>query len=880
MTILLKNASGIKIFILFMCLSCFAYEASAQGKSLLQQTVQLSRSSGTIAEFLNDLSKNQNIRFFYDAGILPDKKLKLSIRTWKLKSFLRALLKGTNVGFDEINGQVVFKKQRYSKVTISGTIKGKADGEHLIGATVYIKELGTGTTSNLYGFYSLTVPPGEYTFVYAYMGYKSIRLKLNLSQNLVQNVALKSQIAQLGEVVVKATREQEIEGIESSRMSAHSMKVEKIKATPMVGGEADILKTIQYLPGIQSASTGTSSFSVRGGAYDQNLILLDDAPVYNVSHVMGLFSVFNVDAIKDVKVYKGAMPARYGGRLSSVVDVRMKEGNDKKFSLSGGVGLVSSRLTVEGPIGHKVSFLVSGRYGYVGQTANQLAQLSENFFPDVRSFGKDNEISFYDLNAKFNVKLNDNNKIYLSAFAGNDHFFNNVVFQNNTLNWGNQTASFRWNHIFNSKLFGNLTLTHGNFDYAYQVNGDARNFKWEANMQQRGAKLDFDYFASPASTFRFGASLTHHKFLPGKITPVNDSSIVVPFSLDTRQAIETGLYLNHELSLGKRLLIDYGLRFSSFHNLGNGVQYIYNDKGAFEREQQFAANEIMNSEYGIEPRLSIRYLLGKASSMKASYSRTYQYLHLVSTSTVGLPTDVWLPVDNNIKPRMADQIALGYFRNFKEGMYSLSAETYYKKIYQVIDYKDNASIFLNKNIETQIKTGEGKAYGIEFLLEKKKGKFTGMVSYTLAKVERQIDGINNNKTYAPSYDRRHNLTATLAHTLGKRWQVSASYSYISGVGVTVPQGVYVANNRPFNYYSGRNNYKLRDFHQLDLNVTLKSKNKRRWRGEWVFGVTNAYNQKNPFSVYMDHTANVQREPKTLQLFLFGLMPSVNYNFKF
>ncbi|OJJ21850.1 hypothetical protein BKI52_11090 [marine bacterium AO1-C] len=787
-------------------------------------------------------------------------------------------MQSTGLKFKEVNGQVIIKKYKQSKVTINGTVTGKTDGEQLIGVTVYVQELGIGTASNAYGFYSITIPPGTYTFLFSYIGYQRFVKKLIIEENQVFNVALHSMINNLEEVVVKATQAKEIESIEAVQMSAHSLEINQISAAPMLAGEADVLKTIQFLPGVQNGSEGTANFSVRGGGYDQNLVLLDGAPVYNLSHSLGFFSVFNIDAIKDVQIYKGGIPAKYGGRLSSVVDIRMKEGNNQRLTLNGGVGLAGSRLTVEGPLGKHVSYLISGRYGYLGHTGNFFAKNLNGIVPGVDKFGENNEITFYDLNAKINVRLNKNNKIYFSAFAGNDHFYNEAAFENNTLDWSNQTGTFRWNHIYNSQLFSNLTLIYSNFDYGYTIQNELQNFKWLANQQQQAIKLDFDYFASPQHTFNFGLALTHHQFAPGSIQALSNSSTVRPFALDTQRALETGVYLSHEYKLSNKFTINYGVRFSTFHSLGAGTQYTYAIDGQPQQEKTFGNNEIMNSYVGLAPRASARLLLNSSSAIKASYNRTYQYLHLVNNANIGLPTDVWLPVDNNIKPRFADQVALGYFKELRKGMYGLSLEVYHKWISNVIDYKDNANIFLNEHIATQIRTGQGRAYGLELLFEKKKGKFRGWLSYTLSKVERTIRGVNNHQTYSPRYDRRHNLSVVLSHDLGKRWQISANYSYITGAGITIPQGLYDGGYGVLlQYFSPRNGFKLPDFHQLDFGVKLKSKEQKRWQGVWYFGVTNAYNRKNPITYYL---TGIVPDEQVSQLFLFGLMPSINYNFKF
>lgn len=873
---------------LLLCLFMNIGLGKAQDNKLLNKTIELEKTSGTIPDFLEELGRKYKLRFSYDESIIPKERYKVYKKTWQVKDLLQKLLQKAQIRFRVINGQIILTRYKMGKVTLSGTVTVANNGEQLPGAVVYLKELGVGAVSNSFGFYSVTVPVGKYTILCSFVGYKNTVKEQLLEQNLHLDLELQPKIDQLLEVVVTASDDkskEQIESIKNTQMSTHAVEIERIQRTPMLAGEADVLKSIQFLPGVQSAQAGTAGFSVRGGAYDQNLILLDDAPVYNIAHSMGLFSVFNADAVKDVRIYKGAIPAKYGGRLSSVVDIRMKEGNDQKLSFNGGVGIAGSRLTVEAPIGSKASFLVSGRYGYLGHVANKLHALFAKTIPAVEQYGGNSEIDFYDLNAKFNVELNQKNKIYFSAFGSKDHFFNDALFENNTLDWGNQTASFRWNHIFNNRLFSNLTLVYGNFDYAYVRNDDHRNFKWSANMQQQGLKLDFDYFASPQSTINFGASVDRHLFAPGKITGLSDSSVVQSFALDNKQAIETAFYVNHQWGIGKRFLINYGVRVSSFHNIGSGTQYIYNDDQTLNREEQFGKGEVMQTYYGFAPRLSLRYLLNETSSLKASYSRTYQYLHLVSTSNAGLPTDVWLPVDNNIRPRVADQVALGYFKDFSGATYRFSAEAYYKKLYNVLDYIDNADIFLNKNIETQINSGDGQAYGVEVSIEKKKGKLTGWLNYTWSKATQQVAGISQGQVYAPVYDRRHNLSLVASYQLSKRWSLSANYAYMTGTRVTVPEGTYASNYGIVTYYSGRNNFKLPAFHQLDLNATLKSKarkkqDQRRWQSEWVFGVTNAYNQKNSFALFYNRAKNDGTDDGMYHMYLFGLMPSVTYNFKF
>ena len=881
---------------LILTFSMIIWAFSSQAQQILQQNIKLNKVQGNVLQILQDLQQNPNLLFSYDERALPGTTIHLKKKDWVLKNLLKQLGELSNLAFKLTNGLIIVKKRKKGKYTLSGIIKGQNDGEYLPGATIYVKELHKGTVSNAYGFYSFTIPPGEYTLVFSFIGFQTKQHKIKLIKDQALSIDLLPEISELSEITIKVKQEEDLESIESVQMSAHTMKVARIKSTPTLAGEADVLKSIQYLPGIQSPAQGTAGFSVRGGSFDQNLILLDEAPIYNLSHSMGLFSVFNVDAIKNVQVYKGAIPAKYGGRLASVVDIQMKDGNNQRFSANGGLGFIGSRLTLEGPIGKQTSFLVAGRYGYPSFTINKFVEIISRIEPQIpnqiKQLGTNNQISFYDLNAKINTRINDKNKVYLSAFVSNDHFFSNLILEKNTLDWSNQTITFRWNHIFNQKLFSNVSLIYSNFDYAYQINNDTRDFGWQANLQQAGAKVDFDYFAHTNHTLRFGFAFHKHRFSPGKITPLSDSSSIRPLSLEVKPAFESGFYISHEWQPDKKVLINYGLRVSSFHNVGPGIQYTHTDRGQI-KEESFGNGEIMHSYYNFAPRVSARWLLSSQASIKAFYNRTFQYLHLVSNSTVGLPTDVWLPVDNNIQPRRSDQVGLGYFLEFRQSNYLFSAEVYHKWLSQVIDYKDNADLFLNKNIETQIRAGSGKAYGVELMIEKRKGKLTGLVSYTLSKVEQTIEGVNRGRTYAPRQDRRHNLSLLATYKLGKRWEVSANYTYITGIGITVPQGVFPARGSLFLYYTERNAFRLPDFHQLDLSIKLKSKpvkatSRRKWRGEWVLGITNVYNQKNPLTYYMNFykvpsnhiNPGLAGNGEVYQLYLFGFMPSLTYNFRF
>lgn len=692
------------------------------------------------------------------------------------------------------------------KHTIFGIIKDKTTGENLIGATISVENQNIGTTSNNFGFYSITIPDGKQRIRCSFIGYQVFNREIELRNEASLNIELETQDANLEEVVVTDTKNNKIV---NNEVGSQSLSVLAIKQMPAVMGEPDLVKSLQLLPGIQTSNEGTTNLSVRGGSFDQNLFLLDDAPVYNPSHALGFFSVFNQDAIKSVKIYKAACPAQYGGRLSSIVDIHMKEGNSKKLSYSGGVGLIASRLTIEGPIVEdKASFIISGRYSYIGTTANLLGELAAQSLriDALKDFNNKNEINFYDFNAKVNYKINEKNHLYLSAYTGADHFSYYAINDNNSMDWGNITGTTRWNHVFNPRLFSNTMLIYSKYDYSYILKDDARHFKWSSNLQEVDLKTDFDFFPNPNNHIKFGFSAENHNYFPGKVEPRDDTSITKPFTLDKQRAVIGTFYANNEQKISAKIGIDYGLRCSAFFLLGESKVYSYNSDLSVKDSVQYDNGELVQFYHGLEPRLSIRYLLNNTSSIKLSYTKTVQFQHLIGNSTVGLPSDVWIPANKYIKPQSANQYAVGYYRSFSDDKYEFFTEAYYREMDDVIDYKDNADLFLNPHVETQVLAGKGQSYGIEFYLEKKTGRLNGWLSYTLSKTTKQIDGINNNKPYPANYDRRHNFSAVLNYQLSPRWSASSIFKFTSGGYVTIPEGTFNYYGAAFNYYSDRNGY--------------------------------------------------------------------------
>ncbi|HPE57994.1 MAG TPA: TonB-dependent receptor [Bacteroidales bacterium] len=760
-----------------------------------------------------------------------------------------------------------------TRFTISGHIRDAETGEDLIGATIYVHELKSGASSNVYGFYSLSLIPGTYMVTFSYIGFESQDFKIELTEDITKNIELNIANQQLDEVVVTSTAINE--NVTSTEMSAINIDAKTIKKIPAFMGEVDVIKTIQLLPGVQTISEGSSGFSVRGGSMDQNLIQLDEATVYNASHLMGFFSVFNNDAIKDVKLYKGDIPASSGGRLSSLLDVRMKDGNSKGFHATGGIGTISSRLTLEGPIKNdKISYIVSGRRTY----ADLFLRLSAN--PDVR----DNILYFYDLNGKLNWEINENNRIYFSTYYGND-VFKNGDFE---MGWGNYTFTMRWNHLFSKKLFSNITAIHSEFKYHLGVpEGSVNSFKWTSRMLDYGVKADLNYYLNPNNTLRFGVSMIYHRFNPGKATGLGEDAFFTEYEVEHSNALESGIYVSNEQKIGSRLTMKYGLRFSHFQNVGSATVYHYDDYYNVVDSSTYASREFYSPYFGLEPRIGAVYLLNEVSSLKASYSRTRQYIHLAQNSTAGTPLDVWFPSSPNVEPQIADQVAVGYFRNFKDNMIEASVEAYYKYTQNAIDFKDHADLLLNKEYEGELRFGEAQAYGLEFLVRYNFDKFSGWVGYTLSHTERTIVGIHEGKPFESdrfpaSYDRPHDISVVLNYDASERVSIGANWVYSTGQAVTFPTGKFEYGNVYTPIFSDRNGYRMPDYHRLDVSATLRSKDKpgRKFYHEWNLSVYNAYARKNPWVINFVQDEDNPSKTHAEMTYLFSIIPAITFNFHF
>ena len=766
------------------------------------------------------------------------------------------------------------------KYTLSGTLKDGSTGEDIIGARVTVKELpGTGAITNAYGFYSLTLPKGTYTIMYKSLGFQSGEFEVELNQDVRKDLELAPEGKVLGTVDV--TAEKNNSNVTSAEMGVDKLNMKDIENIPVLFGERDPLKTIQLLPGVKSAGEGNAGFYVRGGGSDQNLILLDEAPVYNASHLLGFFSVFNSDAIKDIKLYKGGAPAEFGGRLSSVLDIKMKEGNMKRFSASGGIGLISSKLTLEGPIvKDKGSFILSGRRTY----ADLFLGLSDN------PAAENSILYFYDLNAKANYRLGDKDRVFLSGYFGRDKFGFSDQFG---FDWGNTTGTARWNHIYNDKLFGNMSFIFSNYNYKIKFGADDQTFEIGSQIQDFNLMKDFDWYINENHTLSFGANVIHHTFKPGEIETGSGIDFVLN-DVEERYSIESAVYVSNEHKIGKRLTLVYGVRGSNFTQIGPGEVYTFNIDGDIIDTNQYDRLEPVQTYWGLSPRFSSSFMLDENSSIKAGYARTFQYLHLISNSTASNPTDVWLPSSVNIKPQIADQYSLGYFRNFLDDQLEFSTEVYYKSMQNVIDYRDGAEITLNPIVEGELLFGVGRAYGLEVLFKKRRGNFTGWVSYNLSKTERKFEQINENTWFPARQDRTHDISIVLMYKVHPQVTVSGTWVYYTGNAVTFPSGKYIIDGQVVNYYTERNGYRMPDYHRADIGCTFDHKRfkeitdpetgetkqvEKKWHSSWNFSIYNLYARENAYSITFEENEETG-ETEAVQLALFKIVPSISYNFKF
>ncbi len=758
-----------------------------------------------------------------------------------------------------------FSVNAQDNYTINGVVKDSLSGETLIGVTLkFTAASQSGTSTNAYGFYSYKLSPGEYTLSVSYIGYRSINKKVSINSDLRLDLNMVPENV-LEEIVISS--EKRNDNIVNAQMGVAKINLNEIRNVPVLFGERDVLKTLQLLPGIKSAGEGNSGFYVRGGSTDQNLILLDEAPVYNASHLLGFFSTFNSDAIKDVSVFKGGMPAQYGGRLSSVLDIRMNDGNKKEFTAEGGIGLISSRLKVEGPlIKDKSSFMISGRRTY----ADAFLALSKD-----SSINK-NTLYFYDLNAKVNYQIDDKNTLYLSGYFGRDELGLSETFG---FDWGNATSTLRWNHLFSNRLFSNTSLIYSNYNYVIENFLEENNFKVNSSIRDMNLKQDFQLALNNSHNIRFGLDLIHHTIAPGNITASATSS-VNEVTIEKRKGNEIAAYISDEWEVNDKFNLVYGLRASSFYLFGPGVFSNYDKDGITTSSKTYTSGQLVKSYFNLEPRISASYQLNEFSSIKSSYTRNTQNLHLMSNSTASSPTDLYIMSSNNVKPEIADQIALGYFRNFNDDNYEFSTELYFKEMQNQIDYRSGTDLRGNRSVESDLLFGDGRAFGIELFLKKRFGKLNGWVGYTLSKTERKFNDIDQGKWFNAKQDRTHDLSLVGIYKASERWTFSSTFVFNTGNAVTFPAGKYQLNNKTVYYYPERNADRMPNYHRLDLSATLEGKPAKKLQSSWSFGIYNLYNRKNAYSIdFRDDPDNANRT-QAVRTALFGIIPSVTWNFKF
>ena len=770
--------------------------------------------------------------------------------------------------------------------TISGYIRDKTSGEVLIGSTVYVTNLNTGAQANVYGFYSLTLPAGKYTLEYRYLGFVTHKMEIDLSSNEQINIELTPDDLQLEEIVIRSTALDK--NVTSTEMSTVELDIKTIRKVPAFLGEVDVINSIQLLPGVSTVGEGASGFNVRGGSVGQNLVLLDEAPVYNSSHLLGFFSVFNPDAVKDVKLYKGGVPARYGGRIASILDIRMKDGNSKKFGVQGGIGTIFSRLAVEGPtFKDKGSFILAGRRSYIDVLARP--------FTDVLSDGA--QLNFYDLTFKTNYKFNQRNTVFLSGYLGRDKFLFDA---NQGFSWGNKTATLRWNHLFTDRLFSNFTAFFSDYDYSLAFGeNELDGFEWKSRIRTNNFKPEFTYYINASNELTFGGEIIYYKFNPANAFGISAGE-KVDISLEKRYGLESAVFIGNDTRFSDMFSLQYGLRLSNFQYMGPGNVYEWTETEPGKRKQLASVTtaekyESIADYTRLEPRAALKIQTGPKTSIKASYNRMSQYIHLISNTTASNPLDVWKPSTNNVEPQIGDQYALGIFKNIgANNDYELSVEGYYRDTKNQIEYIDGSEILINEFLEADLLSGIGKAMGLEFYLKKNVGKLNGWVSYTLGTSELKVDGINNGEWYPTRFDQRHNFKIVGYYELGERWILSANFTYLSGTPTTFPTDRYTQQEYliPYNAYESRNNLRIPDFHRLDISATLNGK-KYKKNGELrknqdylTFGFYNVYARRNPFSIYFSQGTErpVMGEPidtfATRVSIVGTIIPAISYNFNF
>jgi hypothetical protein len=868
------------ILILYF-LASFLTPLSASAQDMAKTKITLHLKDASLKEVIQVIERQTSFKFLARAEDL-EKELHIHIEATDqpLTAVLEKVLSGRGLTYKQMEGNILIQGiAQESNATnpqnigqspdrpyaVHGTVKSGKTGEVIIGATLSVLERSIHTVSNEYGFYSLKLPHGAHTLEVSAVGMKTERISLSVSKDSRMNIALEEEATQLQEVRVTASSTGR--SLKNPQMSVERINVQETKNIPVLFGERDVLKTMQLLPGVKAAGEGNSGFYVRGGAADQNLILLDEAPVYNASHLLGFFSTFNSDAIKNVTLYKGAMPAQYGGRLSSVVDIKMNEGNNQDFGVSGGIGLIASRLNIEGPIQKgKSSFLLSGRRTYADVFLKLLGD----------SAIRDAKLYFYDLNAKMNFILGEKDRLFLSGYFGRD-----VLSQKDLagIDWGNGTGTLRWNHIFSNSLFSNTSLTFSNYDYRIGVNAELTDYRILSRIRDWNIKEEMQWYPDTRNTLTMGFNAIYHTLKPGEISVTGNTGVVAQ-GLPDRYSLENALYANNAWKINDKWSFTYGVRLSAFIILGEGDYYTLDQEGRVTDTTHYQSGEIVKTYLSPEPRLSAGYQINSNSALKLSYTRNVQNLHLISNSISSSPTDKWVASTNIIKPEIADQVAIGYYKNLSGSRYEFTVEAYYKYMQNQIDYRNGAEVFTNEPIETQLLFGRGRAYGVEWMFKKKVGRLSGWLSYTLSKTERQIDGINDDQWYNARQDRTHDIAIVGTYQLNPRWVLSANWVFNTGEAVTYPSGKYMVDNEVYFYYSERNGYRMPNYHRLDIGATRQLKKGKRFSSELNFSIFNAYGRANPYQIDFQVNEADPNKTEAVQTSLFTFVPSITYNFKF
>jgi TonB dependent receptor/CarboxypepD_reg-like domain/TonB-dependent Receptor Plug Domain len=869
---------------LFLLLSVVGTNAVLAQESLLDKEITLDR-SGTVEEILSEISKKGGFTFSYGNLVALTKQVEIQHKQQSIRLYLNELFSGEEVEYIVGKGKVIIsfkghKEKDVKDFTISGYIKAAATGEMLIGASISIKDTSIGktygNTSNQYGYYSLSVPAGNYVQTYSYMGYRSDLKEVSLFENLKLNVELSEDVQELQEVVV--SDEETLREVSEIKMGVTALSIKTVKSMPAFLGEADVIKSITLLPGVATVGEGTTGFNVRGGAIDQNLVILDEAPVYNTSHLFGFFSVFNPDVVKDVEFYKSGIPARYGGRLSSVLDVTQKEGNARKLTTTGGLGLLGGRLAIEGPlIKDRSSFIIAGRRSYIGELLRGI----DDF--------KNNHVGFYDLNAKVNFKINDRDRIYWSGYSGRDYF--TLADENIKLSYRNLSTTLRWNHLFSDKLFSNFSAIYSNYKYTQGSTEKDYEFEGTTGIVTYNLKSDVTYYLNSKHTFNYGLNVLLYQFKGLKIGPASDVSPVATINVRDEYALEPSIYIQDDYSLNAHLKFSFGLRYSHYYNIGAGSVYVYQNNLPRDISNiidtiKYSSGKVIKQYGGLEPRFSTRLTLNRNSALQLSYDRSRQYIHLISNTTSAMPLDIWKSSDTYIKPEVGDQFSIGYFRNVIDNAIEASVEIYYKRTNNIVDYKDGANLVINKAIDADLLTGMGRAYGIEFTFKKAVGRLTGWMSYTYSRTERQVNGkflsekINGGKYYPANYDFPNRVTMFVAFKASTRVSLAANFTYNTGRPTTYPDARYYYAGFVVPQYSARNQDRLPDYHRLDLSVTIEGKTYKKFHGQWVLSIYNVYGRKNAYSIYLK-PIRFTRDTESIRLSILGsVLPSLTYNFKF